>query len=263
MCSDPTGYRPLFFEIQPRNINGNPQVMDAWNGGYLAIDSFIGDQTNFSIQFRAIIKQQDFPGTFDCHFELMDTLWNETLSDSGKRFSIIKRELGLPTPSLAPTPSPPVRNLPSQDVGPVMESIKRVENLASDIGIFWIGGTATLRISRNKHVRQIDLKMGRNLSTLFLSGSRPVEVTLPKTPPRFPVVISVWNRNGTITTRTQRTFRYSSCEELNRVFLGGIQKARKTPNRGSVSSVRPTTSRLLYTQNSNLDIDRDGIVCER
>jgi hypothetical protein len=114
-CFDSDGYNPLWVEIKPRNNLGNPQVLDAARGGDLAIERFSGDQTNFSIQFRAIITKGDFPGTYSCHLELTDTLWNETAQDSGTGITIVRSSMDLPsqTPDPISTPRPTPTPLPT------------------------------------------------------------------------------------------------------------------------------------------------------
>ena len=57
--------------------------------------------------------------------------------------------------------------------------------------------------------------------------------------------------------------RYSTCSKLNGVFVGGISKSSATVNRGAKTKFKPEVSKTGYALNSKLDVDRDGIACER
>lgn len=57
--------------------------------------------------------------------------------------------------------------------------------------------------------------------------------------------------------------KYSNCSTLNKVYKGGISKSKGSVNKGKLAKFKPTLNASLYKVNQNLDIDRDGIACER
>lgn len=57
--------------------------------------------------------------------------------------------------------------------------------------------------------------------------------------------------------------RFSSCQQVWKVFDGGIRNAKTSVNRGARAIKTPTTWPQGYQLSKKLDIDKDGIVCER
>jgi hypothetical protein len=57
--------------------------------------------------------------------------------------------------------------------------------------------------------------------------------------------------------------QYSTCAEVWKYFDGGISRTDKSVNKGSKIKKQPTTYKLAYDSSTALDIDKDGIVCER
>jgi hypothetical protein len=62
-------------------------------------------------------------------------------------------------------------------------------------------------------------------------------------------------------TMTPRSFK--NCTELRRYFEGGVSRSVTSKNKGAALKFKPTPSTVVYGANIRLDIDKDGIVCER
>lgn len=60
---------------------------------------------------------------------------------------------------------------------------------------------------------------------------------------------------------TAKTFK--NCTELNKIYKGGVAKDTKVKNVGGKTKYTPTISADLYTLNSQMDRDKDGIACEK
>lgn len=57
--------------------------------------------------------------------------------------------------------------------------------------------------------------------------------------------------------------KYSTCKNLNLNFKGGIAKSASSRNKGAKTKFRPEISAPGYQVNRSLDLDKDGIACER
>lgn len=63
--------------------------------------------------------------------------------------------------------------------------------------------------------------------------------------------------------RSSTLKKYSSCKALNKAFKAGVAKNKRSVNRGQVAKLKPIVNERLYELNRTLDLDRDGIACER
>jgi hypothetical protein len=97
---------------------------------------------------------------------------------------------------------------------------------------------------------------------MSLPRSRPTVANLFRAFPSKTVKLTLVRRNGVKDQYNLSQPKFSTCQELNEVFLGGV----RTINAGSVgddSTISPTPSAYVYSLNSSLDFDQDGIACER
>ena len=53
------------------------------------------------------------------------------------------------------------------------------------------------------------------------------------------------------------------CSKLNKVYPGGVARDSKSKNVGTKTKFKPKVSAALYQRNKDLDLDGDGLACER
>ncbi|KAA6447357.1 excalibur calcium-binding domain-containing protein [Bacillus swezeyi] len=56
---------------------------------------------------------------------------------------------------------------------------------------------------------------------------------------------------------------YKNCKALNKVYKGGVSRAKSVKNKGGKTKYKPYVSKSLYDANKKLDRDKDKIACER
>lgn len=56
---------------------------------------------------------------------------------------------------------------------------------------------------------------------------------------------------------------FRNCIELKKFYKNGVSVSAKTINKGKALAAKPTTAPEVFRRNSKLDLDRDGIICER
>nr|WP_206702732.1 excalibur calcium-binding domain-containing protein [Bacillus sonorensis] len=56
---------------------------------------------------------------------------------------------------------------------------------------------------------------------------------------------------------------YKNCKALNKVYKGGVARAKSVKNKGGKTKYKPYVSKALYDANKKLDRDKDKIACER
>jgi hypothetical protein len=64
-------------------------------------------------------------------------------------------------------------------------------------------------------------------------------------------------------SKAVRVKSFASCKALNKEFRGGVAKSKSSKNLGLAAKFKPSVNRKLYSANSQFDIDRDGIACEK
>lgn len=64
------------------------------------------------------------------------------------------------------------------------------------------------------------------------------------------------------TTVKSKPVKYKNCSTLNSVYPGGVALPGAV-NKGGGVSLKPTFDRQVYSMNTNLDRDKDGIACEK
>lgn len=57
--------------------------------------------------------------------------------------------------------------------------------------------------------------------------------------------------------------KFKNCTELNKTYKGGVAKSATTKNKGGATRYKPYANAALYTANSKMDRDKDGIACEK
>jgi hypothetical protein len=73
------------------------------------------------------------------------------------------------------------------------------------------------------------------------------------------------------TVRVKAAVAYKNCTALNKVYKGGVAKSKASKNTKKMngkkvlgaSKYKPSNNSTLYSKNKKLDIDGDGIVCEK
>lgn len=56
--------------------------------------------------------------------------------------------------------------------------------------------------------------------------------------------------------------KFSNCAALNKVYPGGVAKAKNWKNKGGEIKNKPTVNAKVYADNKSKDRDKDGIACE-
>lgn len=56
--------------------------------------------------------------------------------------------------------------------------------------------------------------------------------------------------------------KFSNCSALNKVYPGGVAKAKNWKNKGGEIKNKPEVNAKVYTDNKSKDRDKDGIACE-
>jgi Excalibur calcium-binding domain len=56
--------------------------------------------------------------------------------------------------------------------------------------------------------------------------------------------------------------KFSNCAALNKVYPGGVAKAKNWVNKGGKIQNTPAINAKVYAENSSKDRDKDGIACE-
>ena len=95
-----------------------------------------------------------------------------------------------------------------------------------------------------------------------MNKARPFVLILPNTSPSKRVEISLFRGGRPIEGAKLASLKFPNCDQLNKVFLGGL-RGKNTFAKGEVVSVSPSRSASLYSLNAALDSDQDGIACER
>ena len=160
-----------------------------------------------------------------------------------------------PNPAPWPTSWPPV----TADSGLLVSP----RNVTPQIGIQWEGNAARIYVSGNRSVKKIEVRILGKLTTFVLDRNRPLVLDLPNTRPEKHVNFALINRNGTKKKHLMKLTSFSSCEELNKVFLGGISINGFVTRLGPDPTIAPSRAGEIFLANSSLDLDRDGIACER
>lgn len=57
--------------------------------------------------------------------------------------------------------------------------------------------------------------------------------------------------------------KYATCKAMQAVHPGGVAKSAAVKNKGAKTRLKPLVNTKLYGLNVRLDVDRDGIACER
>lgn len=101
-------------------------------------------------------------------------------------------------------------------------------------------------------------------SALFAAPAKPAPSPTPS-PTASPTASTTPAPSDSATpTRADRANqRFGSCTAMWRSFPGGIARSPKARNRGTALTRKPYVSGKGYSANSRLDVDRDGLVCER
>ena len=105
-------------------------------------------------------------------------------------------------------------------------------------------------------------------SPVFTAPTKPAPSPTPSPTPT-PTTSATPSASPTLTdspirTRAERaTQRFVSCAAMWRQFPGGIARTAKVRNVGATPKRPAFVSSRGYSVNSRLDVDRDGIVCER
>jgi hypothetical protein len=76
----------------------------------------------------------------------------------------------------------------------------------------------------------------------------------------YPNVFSI--RKATVAAPSPSTV-YKNCTDLRKVFPSGVAKSVKSRNKGPSLKTKPLVNSKAYSANSRLDLDKDGLVCER
>jgi hypothetical protein len=142
--------------------------------------------------------------------------------------------------------------------------LQNPKNITSQIGIQWEGNAPRIFVSGDQSLNRIDLTIEGKRNTVFLSRSRPWVVSLNDIRPALGFGVTLTKRNGTKKRLTVRLPKYATCEELNKVFLGGVSLSGLVVARiGDDPTIKPTSSGSVYMWNRSLDFDNDQIACER
>ncbi len=56
--------------------------------------------------------------------------------------------------------------------------------------------------------------------------------------------------------------KFSNCASLNKVYPGGVAKAKNWKNKGGEIKNIPSVNAKVYAENQSKDRDKDGIACE-
>ena len=56
--------------------------------------------------------------------------------------------------------------------------------------------------------------------------------------------------------------KFSNCSALNKVYPGGVAKAKNWKNKGGEIKNTPSVNAKVYAENQSKDRDKDGIACE-
>lgn len=82
-----------------------------------------------------------------------------------------------------------------------------------------------------------------------------------------PAVADAGQKSATPVAKAKKAKKFKNCTALSKVYKGGVAKpgvkANKVGGKKKPFKVKPTFSKALYTANSHLDRDKDGIACEK
>lgn len=126
---------------------------------------------------------------------------------------------------------------------------------------FWRGQDLSLSVSGlNFEMGPTRLTYGKlTRSISHMSQGGEIKVTLRKATPVSKANFTNSIYNGTL----QFTTAFAQCNQVWKVFDGGIAKSASSKNKGQKSQKVPTVFPEAYEQSKTLDRDKDGIVCER
>jgi hypothetical protein len=86
---------------------------------------------------------------------------------------------------------------------------------------------------------------------------------------KYPNAAADWKLDVTLNYRNPITISrptipvFQSCKILWKTYPNGISNKSTAKNKGAKINRKPKVDNLLYLTNSKLDIDKDGLICER
>lgn len=152
-----------------------------------------------------------------------------------------------PTPSATPSPEPTFQPI-SPEVPPRVTLRWTGDILNFSAQGLWLKGD------------QLIIRVGASIVwSRNTSGRASVNFKLNTVPPQAGMT---WE-SGYFDAEQFVPNRFSSCQQVWKVFDGGIRNAKTSVNKGARAIKTPTTWPQGHQLSKKLDIDKDGIVCER
>ncbi len=154
------------------------------------------------------------------------------------------------TPTPTPTPSPtPTSTAPTEpDARPVVAFKWKGDTLNIEAKGLWPKGDQLLIISERGEILWVKNTAGR-WANFQIKNLLPQEGL-------------TWE-SGYFEAEPFIPSRFSTCSQVWSLFDGGLRNSSTSKNKGARTAKTPTTWPKGYQLHKKLDVDKDGIVCER
>lgn len=156
-----------------------------------------------------------------------------------------------------PTPTPPT---PTQSATPTPDQSDTPEAGSPKFNLLWKGNKLTVKVSSAPVGSVIQLKIGNKW---YKSTKKAKNSSFTYTTTASPsTVMTIW-LNGELKNIVATPGSVSTCQEIWKMFDGGLSPRSGQKNKGSKLKKTPTVHFVAATANAELDKDKDGLVCER
>lgn len=176
--------------------------------------------------------------------------WEDGFLASKPTASGLKWKIGSSYP--APSPTQSATPTPGQTGTPSAGTPK--------FNLFWSGNKLTVKVSDAPVGSVIQLKIGNKW---YRSTKKEKESSFTYSTTANPSTVMSIHLNGELKDLVATPGFVESCQEMWKMFDGGLSPRSGQKNKGTKLKKTPTVHFVGAAANSELDTDKDGLVCER